>query len=133
MAPRSDGVGSGVPATGWLCAIGGRADAAKVPRNARRFTSGLRDNGATTLSAHEIDSNRRRRVDASTAARQLVPLTSLRRFAVPQLEDASRIDKPCTVRVIDDAGSPSARSQPFLPASRIATSRASLFVVPSLA
>jgi hypothetical protein len=53
--------------------------------------------------------------------------------AIPQLEDVSRIDKPCTVRVIDVAGSPSARSQPFLPASRIATSKASLFIVPSFA
>src|SRR5215475_9884347 len=69
MAPRSDGVGSGVPATDWPCARGGRTDAAKVPRNARRFTSGLRDNGATTLAAHEVDGNRRWRVDASTAAR----------------------------------------------------------------
>src|SRR5262245_48509915 len=69
MARRSDGVGSGVSATDWLCAIGGRTDAAKVPRNARRFTSGLRDNGATTLAAHEVDGNRRWRVDASTAAR----------------------------------------------------------------
>src|SRR5262249_31398104 len=74
-----------------------------------------------------------RRLSACTSARQLAPADSPQVTAVHQLGDDSRIDKACTVRVIDDAGSPSARSQPFLPASRIATSRASLFVVPSLA
>lgn len=40
---------------------------------------------------------------------------------------------PSTVSVIDEGGSPSARSQPLATAMRIAASIASLFAVPSLA